>query len=170
MRRWYVMRNATNHYCFVLCVMSFLCIPASHMIFFWFTSPFLLLPLLFLLSHIFCMTFDVKIMNSSYLTCLHIFLLCQYLPPIYVPVFISCQPIFAEHSPGDFIFFFGLFFLLLMNELDVFDSPWCPTFLHYTPHLPIWPTHVLVVAPPSLPCSPPQSCLDNPHLTGFAPL
>ncbi|XP_036965304.1 leucine-rich repeat and calponin homology domain-containing protein 1 isoform X9 [Acanthopagrus latus] len=25
-------------------------------------------------------------------------------------------------------------------------------------------------APPSLPCSPPQSCLDNPHLTGFAPL
>lgn len=40
---------------------------------------------------------------------------------------------------------------------------WCPTSLHYTLHAHILrlPDHsqFLVVAPPSLPCSPPPSCL-----------
>lgn len=74
------------------------------------------------------MTFDVKLM-----TCLHVCLSYQHLPPIDLPVFIPCQPIFPDLSPGD-IGVFGVCFRGMTLCLAVLDSPWCPTFLHYTRH------------------------------------
>lgn len=98
-------------------------------------------------------------------------LLWWYLPLVDLPV--SYRPILPGLHPGDIGVFRGVFLVKWPLPCCI-NSPWCPTFPHYT-HATFTPcvsdhTHLLVVAPPSLPCSPPPSCLAPSLLSQASPL
>lgn len=111
-------------------------------------------------------------MNSFNLICLHVCVSYQHLPPIDLPVLIPCQPILPVLSPGDIgvfgVCFRGMNFALLYS-IHHGAPPSCTK--HATPTSCVSDhSHLLVVAPPSLPCSPPPSCLDPSLLSQASPL
>lgn len=94
--------------------------------------------------------------------------MCRRLPPIDLPVLI-----FPDLSPGGIGVFGGGVFrgmnFALLHSIHHGAPSSCTT--HATPSSCVSDhSHLLVVAPPSLPCSPPLSCLDPSLLSQASPL
>lgn len=149
MWRWYVMWNATNLYFVLLCVMLSLCIPTFHMIFSnllppFFSAPSFISTLTYLLHDFWCWNHELILSD--------------------LPACVSPVSILASNWCTCFYFLPTNFCRTFLIHYGA--PPSCTTHhTHISGHF-----HVLVVAPPSLPCSPPPSCIDSSPLSQALPL
>lgn len=146
MSGWSVLWNATNLY-FVLCSLCFV------------LSFFLLLPFVFLCC-VSCMTMVLNSQNVG-------------IWPAWTSESISLSMIPNNFLPNVIPWFWWFFPLvrLFFGGMNLLYLSFAPLPPHTVwPSLPLITFHSVVVAPPSLPCSPPPSCLDPSHLSQASPL